>query len=52
MKYLYWLIMLTWYFTMSFLATTYWKEFGWWFLVICAIVLILGDTLIRKLCKK
>ena len=46
MRYLYWLVKFTWYFVMSVMATTYWKGFGWWFLVICAIVLLLGDELI------
>jgi hypothetical protein len=52
MRYFYWLVKFAWYFAMSVIATTYWKGFGWWFLVICAIVLLLGDELIRKLFKK
>ncbi|WP_180994397.1 hypothetical protein [Bacillus sp. Marseille-P3661] len=52
MRLLYWFVKLGWYFIMTFLATTYWKGFGWWFLIICAILLILGDEWIRKLLKK
>ena len=52
MRYLYWLVKFAWYFVMLVIATTYWKGFGWWFLVICAIALLLGDELIRKLFKK
>jgi len=51
MRYFYWFVKLAWYFVMSVIATTYWKSFGWWFLVICAIALVLGDEMIRKFLK-
>ncbi|MBP1931781.1 hypothetical protein J2Z37_001782 [Ammoniphilus resinae] len=52
MRFLYWLVKLSWYFVMTVIATTYWKGLGWWFLIICSIVLLLGDEFIRKSLKK
>ncbi|OIK14277.1 hypothetical protein BIV59_03205 [Bacillus sp. MUM 13] len=52
MRDLYWLVKYAWYFAISVIATTCWKGYGWWFLVICAIALLLGDELIRKLFKR
>ncbi|CAH0319123.1 hypothetical protein SRABI96_05374 [Peribacillus sp. Bi96] len=52
MKFLYLLVNIGWYFLITILATTFWKGLGWWFLIICAIVLFLGDGLIRRLFKK
>ncbi|MFF2591187.1 hypothetical protein ACFVSS_25795 [Peribacillus butanolivorans] len=51
MKFLYGLVIIAWYFLITILATTYWKGLGWWFLIICAIVLFLGDGLIRRFFK-
>jgi hypothetical protein len=51
-RFLYWVVKMGWYFVITVITTTYWKGFGWWFLVICAIVLLLGDELIRKIIKK
>jgi len=52
MKFLYWLFTLGWYFSIVFIATTYWRGWGWWFLVICLIALLVGDSLLKKLFKK
>ncbi|MBT2647609.1 hypothetical protein J7E52_12860 [Bacillus sp. ISL-34] len=52
MKVLYWVVIIGWYFLITILATTDWKGLGWWFLIICAIVLFFGDGLIRRLFKK
>ncbi|ALS28225.1 hypothetical protein IJ21_28290 [Paenibacillus sp. 32O-W] len=51
-RFLYWLVKLGWYFVITVIATSYWKGLGWWFLVICAVVLLLGDELIRKIFNK
>jgi hypothetical protein len=48
MKFIFWLIKLGIYAFISFIATTYWKTFGWWFLVICSILLLIVETIINK----
>jgi len=32
----------------SIIATAYWRHFGWWFLIICLALLILGTIPIEK----
>lgn len=51
MKVLYWLITFVWYFGISLIATSYWKGLGWWFLLLCAVILQVGDEWKRKLFK-
>lgn len=48
MRHLYWIIRVGWYLGISIIATTYWKHFGWWFLIVCLGVLILGTIPIEK----
>ncbi|KQL50447.1 hypothetical protein AN964_22575 [Heyndrickxia shackletonii] len=37
-----------WYLLVNIIATTYWKHFGWWFLVVCFVALIIGLGPIEK----
>ena len=48
MKFIYILIKLVIYAFITYIATTYWRGLGWWFLVFCAILLIIVETLINK----
>ncbi|MGV3466910.1 MAG: hypothetical protein ACO1OT_16660 [Heyndrickxia sp.] len=48
MRYLYSIIRILWYLGISIIATTYWRHFGWWFLIICLVLLIVGTIPIEK----
>lgn len=52
MKILYWIVKMAWYLVITVIATNFWKHFGWWFLFVCAIVLLVGDNFIRKIFLK
>ncbi|MDC3426174.1 hypothetical protein NC797_16885 [Aquibacillus sp. 3ASR75-11] len=47
-RFIYKLLTLGWYLTISIIATTYWKHFGWWFLILCLVILLLGFIPIEK----
>ena len=48
MKFIYILIKLVIYAFITYIVTTYWRGLGWWFLVVCAILLIIVKTIINK----
>lgn len=48
MKILFWLSKLTVSMGSYILVTTYWRNYGWWFLVILALILIVSDIFITK----
>lgn len=47
----YYIVRFSWYFLITLIATTLWKSFGFWFLILCAVTLLFGDLLIKKIFK-
>lgn len=50
-KIYYYGIQLVWYVLISFIALTYWRTYGWGFLVGAFIILYIGDNLITRFLK-
>lgn len=48
MKRSYRIIRLAWYLCVGITSSTYWTEFGWWFIPVCVTILLLGEALIYK----
>lgn len=48
MKNLFWLLKLTIYLGSYILVTTYWRNYGWWFLVVIALILVISDIFLTK----
>ncbi|MBL4937624.1 hypothetical protein JK636_18065 [Clostridium sp. YIM B02515] len=51
-KFYYICLKLLWYFLITVIATTYKQNYGWLFLVVCAIILAVGDAVLSRLFKK
>lgn len=50
-KVVYYIVKFSWYFLITLIATTLWKSFGFWFLILCVVTLLFGDLWIKKLFK-
>jgi len=50
-KFYYYCLQFGWYALISFIALTYWRTYGWGFVVICFLILYVGDNLITKFFK-
>ncbi|MFP5110645.1 hypothetical protein ACSU6B_28655 [Neobacillus sp. C211] len=48
MKGLFWILKLAVYMGSYILVTTYWRIFGWWFLIVIALILIISDSFLTK----
>ncbi|WP_298843976.1 hypothetical protein [Clostridium sp.] len=50
-KIYYYCLLLIWYVLISFIALTYWRRYGWGFIVVAFLILYVGDNLITKFFK-
>ncbi|WP_088102903.1 hypothetical protein [Halalkalibacter urbisdiaboli] len=48
MKSLFWFLKIAVYMGCYLLFTTYWRHYGWWFIVVIALILIISDIFLTK----